>query len=273
MDRRHIGIGLCSLVLVGACCLPGLIGRNVAGSASPAVRVDPPLSVGQCLAPLDTPAELNTVVDLVPTVSCDQPHSAEVLSIGSIATRTRPTVADQNFLTGPLSQQCDQKAAEFLGWGRKATLPRIQVSFFTRLTVPGALEWQLGQRWYSCQLLPGVLDFPISYRGTALDASFRTPPGAFGSCSDEPGALPISCDRPHHAEQLTRTYGVVATSTAGCEKLVGQVIGTADPTFSGRLAVLARAQGGASECWVTTTSSSRLTATLINHGNASLPLG
>lgn len=272
MDRRYVGIALMSLILVAVLCLPGLLGRNLAGSAVPAVHVDAPLRVGECLAPLDTPEQLNSVVDLVPTVPCTAPHSAEVLVVGRIEQKTRPTISDQHFTTGPQSRQCDQRAAEFVGWGRKTALPRIQVSFFTRLTVPGDLEWQLGQRWYSCELLPGVLDFPISYRGTALDASFRTPPGAFANCSDGPGEPAVSCDRPHHAEQLTRTYGRADTTNAVCDRLAGQVIGTTDPTFGGRLDVLTRVQGGASECWVSTTPKLRLTGTLINHGNAPLPL-
>lgn len=228
MDRRQIGILLMSLVLVAVLCTPGLLGRHLSGSAAPAVHVRAPLRVGQCLASLATPAELNTVVDLVPPVPCEQPHSAEVLAIGRIEADARPTVADQSFTTGALSQQCDQLAARFLGWGKKSTLPRIQVSFFTRLTLPGALEWQLGQRWYGCELLPGVLDYPISYRGTALDASLRTPPGAFANCSNGPDELAISCDRPHHAEQLTRTYGAGALTNTGCSELAGRVIGTAD---------------------------------------------
>lgn len=278
VDRRNVGIVLLSLILVAVLCVPGLLGRNLGGSAAPAVHVHAALQVGECLAPLDTPDQLNTVVDLVPTVPCSEPHSAEVLAVGRIDQKTRPTVADQSFTTGPLSQQCDQLAARFLGWGRKDALPRIQVSFFTRLTVPGELEWRLGQRWYGCELLPGVLDYPISYRGTALDASFRTPPGAFANCSDGPGDLAVSCDQPHHAEELTRTYrsvaarGSAAATNAVCEQLAGQVIGTTDPTFGGQLAVLTRMQGGASECWMTTTSSLSLVATLINHGSAPLPL-
>jgi hypothetical protein len=282
MDRRFVGIVMMSVILVAVLCVPGLLGRNLGGSATPAVHVDAPLRVGDCLAPLDTPEQLNSVVDLVPTVPCSQSHSAEVLAVGRLDRTTRPTVSDPTFTTGSLSQQCDQLAGRFLGWGTKTALPRIQVSFFTRLTVPGALEWQLGQRWYSCELMPGLLDYPISYRGTAADASFRTPPGAFANCSDGPGTSAVSCDRPHHAEQLTRTYrraataAVAANSATGadttCIHLAGQVIGTVDPTFGGQLAVLTRAQGGASECWVTTTSNLSLTSTLINHGSGRLSL-
>jgi hypothetical protein len=50
------------------------------------------------------------------------------------------------------------------------------------------------------------------------------------------------------------------------------VIGTPDPTFGGQLAVLARSDSGVTSCWVTTTSSRSLTATLINHGAGPLPL-
>lgn len=272
MDRRFVGIVLMSLILVALLCVPGVLGRYLGGSAAPAVHVTAPLEVGDCMAPLDSPDQLNTVVDLVPTVACSRPHSAEILAVGRLDVSIRPSVSDQALTSGSLGRQCDQLAAKFLGWGTKTALPRIQVSFFTRLTIPGLLEWQLGQRWYACELLPGILDYPISYRGTALDASFATPPGAFANCSDGPGDFPLSCDQPHHAEELTRSYGTTAVTSADCRLLAGRVIGTGDPTFGGQLAVLVRQRGGAWECWVTTSSSSSLTATLINHGTAGLPL-
>ena len=274
MDRRFAGGTIMVLILVAIMCAPGVVGRSIIGAPAPAVHVNPRPVPGDCLGPLETPAQLNSVFDVVPTVPCTQPHSAEVLAVGRLDSRTwpkRPSVSDAAFTSGALSQQCDQLAGRFLGWGTKSAVPRIQVSFFTRLTVPADLEWQLGQRWYSCEVLPGVLDFPISYDGSARNASVGTPPGAFANCSEGPGQLPVSCDRPHHAELLTRSYRSAAPTTAACRQLVGKVIGTSDPTFGGQLAVLARADGGVSSCWVTTTSSQSLVATLINHGSGPLP--
>ena len=275
MDKRFLGVVLIALMAIGVVVVPGVLGRHLQGTPAPAVHVNAPLKVGECLAPLDAPTELNTIVDVVPTVPCTEAHSAEVVLVGYIdpvAYPDRPTVADADFINGPLSQECDQRAAKFLGWGAKNPLPRIQVSFFTRLSIPGTLEWSLGQRWYACELMPGVLDYPISYTGSAQDASLRTPPSAFANCSDGPGQTPISCDQPHHAEQLTRTYTSSSGTSGNCPDLAGRIIDTPDPTFGGQLAVLARVQGGASECWVTTTSSRNLTATLINHGSGPLPL-
>lgn len=276
MDRRFVGSVLMTMMLVFVVTVPGMIGRYVTGQAAPGVTVKAVPRAGDCLAPLTSPEQLNVILDLVPVVPCSHAHSAEVLAVGHLDHKTfpaRPTVADGAFTRGALSQQCDQLAAKFLGWGNRSAPSRIQVSFFTRLTIPGDLEWRLGQRWYACQLLPGVLDFPISYSGTARGASFRTPPGAFAKCSDGPDLLAVSCDRPHHAEQLTRTYGSAPASGADdCHELVSRVIGTPDPTFGGQLAILARVESGANGCWVTTTSSRSLTATLINHGNRPLPL-
>jgi hypothetical protein len=280
VDRRFIGCVLVTIMLVCALTVPGMIGRNVTGDGAPTVHPRAIPKVGQCLAPLDMPDQLNTVFDSVPIVPCSQPHSAEILAVGVLPHKTypvRPTIADAGFTSGELSQQCDRLAAKFLGWGNKSAPARIQVSFFSRLTVPGDLEWHLGQRWYACEVMPGVLDYPISYSGSARGASFRTPPGAFANCSDGPGLLAVSCDRPHHAEQLTRTYHSrntsSATSTAEeCKQLVSRIIGTADPTFGGQLAVLARVEGGANGCWVITTGTRSLTATLINHGSGPLPL-
>ena len=274
MDRRFAGGMMLVLIVVAVLCAPGVLGRSLQGQAAPAVHVDPRPTPGDCIAPLETPEQLNSVFDVVPAVPCTQPHSAEVLSVGTLDASQfhgRPTVSDADFVSGTLSQQCDQLAGHFLGWGTRTALPRIPVSFFTRLTVPDDLQWKLGQRWYSCELMPGVLDFPISYNGTAKDASTGTPPGAFANCSDGPGELAVSCDRPHHAEQLTRSFGQTSPTTDNCVQLVGKVIGTADPTFRGQLAVLARSDGNANGCWVTTTSSRSLTATLINHGTGPLP--
>ncbi len=264
------------LILVAVMCAPGIVGHSVMGAPAPAVHVDPRPLPGDCLGPLENPDQLNSVFDVVPAVPCSQPHSAEVLAVGTLdpkAWPNRPTVADTGFTSGSLSRQCDQQAGRFLGWGVGSPTSRIQVSFFTRLTVPGDLEWKLGQRWYSCEVMPGVLDFPISYDGTARNASIGTPPGAFASCSEGPGQLAVSCDRPHHAELLTRSFGSTPPTTARCRQMVATVIGTSDPTFAGQLAVLARGQGGVSNCWVTTTSSQSLTATLINHGSGPLPFG
>lgn len=275
-DRRCVGAAMLLLVVVAVLCIPGVLGRNLSGAAGPAVHVDPRPTVGDCLAPLTTPDQLNSIVDLVPAVPCAQAHSAEVLAVGTLDPMLftgRPTVADPHFTNGAMSQRCDSLAGRFLGWGSRPALPRISVPFFTKLTVPGDLEWQLGQRWYSCELLPGVLDFPISYHGTARNASTGTPPGAFGNCSDGPGELAVSCDRPHHAEQLTSSVGQSSASASTCLILAARIIGTPDPTFGGRLAVLGRDRGSGSACWVTTTSSRSLTATLINHGAGPLPLG
>ena len=277
MDRRAAGSLLMVLILVGAVTVPGIAGRTVGGTAAPGVRVQPQPRTGDCLGPLISPEQLNSVFDTVPVVPCSQLHSAEILAVGLLDRnlwRIRPTVGDAAFTSGALSEHCDQLAGAFLGWGGNRGSARIQVSFFTRLTVPDDLEWQLGQRWYACQVLPGVLDYPISYAGTAREASFRTPPGAFASCSDGPGELAVSCDHPHSAEQIARTFDTTSAASADgrCRQLVGDIVGTKDPTFNGQLALLTRVQGGATACWVTTTSSRNLTATLINHGNKPLPL-
>ncbi len=276
MDRRCAGGLLMAVILVAVLCVPGILGRSLPGRAVPGVHVDPRPQVGDCLGPLATPDQLNSVVDLVPHVPCGEPHSAEVLAVGTLDPKTwpkRPTVTDATFTGGPLSQHCDQVAGRFLGWGSRTAIPRIQVSFFTRVTVPGDIEWQLGQRWYSCELMPGLLDYPISYTGTARDASIGTPPGAFASCAVEPDELPVSCDRPHHAELLTRSFGQRWATTADCVRLTGEVMQTPDPTFGGQLAVISRTQGSGFACWVTTTSTRSLVATLINHGAGPLPFG
>ena len=73
-----------TLILVTILAVPGVLGRSLSGAAVPAVLVNPRPSVGDCLAPLATPDQLNSLVDLVPVVECSEPHSAHVLKVGSL---------------------------------------------------------------------------------------------------------------------------------------------------------------------------------------------
>lgn len=275
LDRRTIAALLAVVVLGLLLGVPAVAGHTVVGQAVPAIKLPPRPQPGQCLAPLTTPDELNTVTDVVPFVACSAPHSAELLTVRTLDPADwpkRPGVTDATFTNGALSQACAELAGQYLGWGTRSAQHRLSVSFFTRLTVSSELEWTVGQRWYACEVMPGFLDFPISWTGTARNANNGTPPGAFAKCADEPAALQVSCDRPHHAEQLTQTFGGRPLDAAGCTLLAQQVIGTTDPTFGGRLAVVARSANGGTGCWVTTTSAQSLTGTLINHGAAPLPL-
>lgn len=275
VDRRTTAALLAAVVLGLLLGVPAVTGHTVVGRGVPAVTLSPRPQAGQCLAPLETPDQLNTVVDVVPIVPCSAPHSAELLTVRTLEPADwpkRPDVADANFTNGALSQECNQLAGEYLGWGTRNAQHRISVSFFTRLTVSSELQWSAGQRWYACELMPGALNFPISWTGSARNANNATPPDSFAKCADEPAAQQVPCDRPHHAEQLTQTFGGAPLDAHDCTLLAGRVIGTADPTFGNRLAVVARDLNGGTGCWVTTTSTQSLTGTLINHGAAPLPL-
>ena len=275
LDRRGGGLVLAVLVLLVLVAVPAVTGRTVPGQGVPAVTLSPRPQPGQCLAPLETPDQLNTIVDVVPIVPCSAPHSAEFLTVRTLDPADwpkRPELSDAAFTNGALSQDCDQLAGQYLGWGTRNADHRIAVSFFTRLTVSEPLDWSAGQRWYACELMPGVLDFPISWTGTARNANNATPPESFAKCADAPGATQVPCDRPHRAEQLTQTFGPRALDTDSCTVLAGRVIGTADPTFGNRLAVVTRDADGGTACWVTTTSGRSVVGTLINHGPAALPL-
>jgi len=276
-SNRRTSAALLAAVILGLLVgVPAITGHTVAGRAVPAVQLPPRPQPGQCLAPLQTPTQLNTVVDVVPIVPCSAPHSAELLTVRTLDPvdwPKRPDIMDGRFTNGALSEACNQLAGQYLGWGTHNPLHRISVSFFTRLTVSSELQWSAGQRWYACELMPGILDFPLSWTGSARNANNGTPPGAFATCADGANELRVNCDRPHHAEQLTQSFGGKPMDAHDCTVLAGRVIGTADPTFGGQLAVVARPLGGGTACWVTMTSSRALTGTLINHGAAPLHLG
>ena len=107
------------LILVAVLCLPAVVGRNVPGSPAAAVHVDPRPQPGDCLAPLQTPDQLNSVFDVVPPVPCGTPHSAEVLAVGTLDARTwpkRPAVGDAAFTSGALSQRAiSSRGASWVG--------------------------------------------------------------------------------------------------------------------------------------------------------------
>jgi hypothetical protein len=274
-SRRTSAALLGALVLVVLLGVPAATGHTVAGRGMPAVQLSPRPQPGQCIAPLQTPSQLNTVVDVVPIVPCTAPHSAELLTVRTLDPADwpeRPDVADARFTNGELSLACNELAGRYLGWGTKNALHRVSVSFFTRLTVSSELQWSAGQRWYACELMPGVLDFPLTWTGTARNANNGTPPDVFATCAGQPAELRVSCNRPHSAEQLTQTYGGQPMTAHDCALLAGRVIGTPDPTFGNQLTVIARRVNSGTACWVTTTSKRSLTGTLINHGAAPLPL-
>lgn len=274
-SRRTSAALLGALVLVVLLGVPAVTGHTVAGQGLPEIQLSPRPQPGQCVAPLQTPTQLNTVVDVVPIVPCTAPHSAELLTVRTLDPADwpkRPDITDGQFTNGALSVACNELAGQYLGWGTKSALHRVSVSFFTRLTVPSELQWSAGQRWYACELMPGVLDFPLSWTGTARNANNGTPPDVFATCAEKAAELRVSCHRPHSAEQLTQTYAGQPMDARDCALLAGRVIGTPDPTFGNQLAVVARQVNGGTACWVTTTSTRSLTGTLINHGAAPLPL-
>ena len=109
MDKRFVGLVLIVLMAIAVVTIPGVLGRHLPGAATPAVHVNPPLTVGDCLGPLETPQELNTIVDLVPAVPCTDAHSAEVVTVGRIDPvdyPVRPTVHDAAFASLAVKLPC-----------------------------------------------------------------------------------------------------------------------------------------------------------------------
>src|ERR1700712_5432995 len=122
VDRRVAGGTIIVLLLVAVFCAPGIAGRSVSGAAVPAVAVDPRPTPGDCLGVLQNPSQLYSIFDVVPVVPCAEPHSAEVVAVGTLDPtlwKRRPEITDSAFTSGSLSQHCDQMAVRYIDYGDK----------------------------------------------------------------------------------------------------------------------------------------------------------
>ncbi len=274
VDRRMFAAVAFALALISIVALPGIAGRNTAGGA---VRgaIPPPPAEGQCRDAISTPEQLKGMVDAVGIVSCDQPHSAEIILVRRLDTNVYPTAADADpgELT-VLDQQCSDVTFRWVS-GVRAQNPygRLDPRSRPRVTLPSPVQWAYGQRWASCQVLPASDDYPIAWNGTARLASFKQPPPPFATCADEVRGEPVGCQLPHAAEQLTWSDSLRGGDINRCFGVVSTILNTKDPTYGGALAVVAAPAAVGVECWIRATKGLSIVGTLIDHGAAPLPQG
>ncbi|MDQ6658535.1 MAG: septum formation family protein [Actinomycetota bacterium] len=276
--RRYCGYALLTAAVLAALCVPSLVGRNTNG-APIAAPPDPPPHVGQCRAPIERPEELGRLIG-ARLVDCGNPHSAEVVSVGQLDPSTGyPLTAAAPSLTDP-GKQCAADALTFVAAmpavRGKPTALHVFPQFRTEVTVPIRAQWDAGQHWYSCQILPAIEDLPVSYTGTASRAAIGPLPAAFGRCAQSIDGDPTPCSEPHSAEQISLSQPIPAnnkTDILDCRQLAEGIIGAHDPTFGGALSLTSWRSDSTVACWATATTSSEMVGTLVGWGDRPLQSG
>jgi hypothetical protein len=277
-DPRAYGYGLLVLALVAALCVPGLLGRRANGAAVAAPPAPPP-TVGECLAPIEKPADLDRLTG-VPAVDCSTPHSAEVVFVGQFgATDGYPENTAASSLVYPY-RACALQADQFVGISAAATaqvnpntgaVAHVRPQVDAPVMVPTRHQWRSGQRWYACQVRPAGDTLPMSYDGSVLQAAWAaTLPAPFARCAQVIGGDAVPCTEPHYAEQLTDFFD--ARTRVDCHGVAARLIGTHDPSFHGSLSLTGwQASGGRTACWATSTTGEPFIGTLLGLGDQPFP--
>jgi len=271
-NRRAVAVVAFAVAALSVLVLPGAIGRNtvglpVAGSV-PAAPQD-----GACRAPLTSAAQVVGYEDAVPVVPCSEPHSGEIVYVGSIASDLRPddAAADASILIR-IEDQCDDLARRFVAGVRDShPLGRVDPRSRGRLTLPTQVQWAQGQRWWSCQVVPASGAMPSAWEGTARLAALKRPPATFANCADGVNGAPVDCALPHTAELLSWN-DTPERGVTGCLEVVAAIMNVEDPTVGGKLEIVGRKTQAWTSCWVHSISGP-LTDTVIDLGDAPLPLG
>ena len=222
--------------------------------------------------------------DIVP---CSEPHSAELISLGSIpgeaypVTGSRPP-SEQPALAGAV-RTCHDDARRYLGEFDGAARWRVPPQLYIKLMVPTPLAWRFGQHWFGCQAVATRGPEAMSFMGTMKNAySADKPPALLGTCGTSVGDERVSCTAAHQAEKLSASRapswlvalkGSSAESMPPCPEIAASLIRTADPSFGGRLVVSSRTEPLERSCWISTAGGTSLVGSMIGHGDGPLTPG
>jgi hypothetical protein len=314
MDRRVWGTALVAVVLVGALVVPSLAGRRIAGTAA-AVPVPDPPRVGQCLlAAADggrSVLEFNQVtVSAAGVGPCGGQNFGEVVAVASDVHTFPSTVTNRANHPEPLA--CQPAARRYVGWsvadddptigetgnsypgsgepdgsgvgpGRRLGPWRPVSTSSIALYGPNLWQFQAGQHWLACVLVPRDVPYAGSVRGGPAGSAAS----AFASCWNR-GAFvprePIPCAQPHSGE----TFGVArlgdidpAVIDRSCVDLVTAATGMSDPVRGGVITIAVQvdaSNGGAASdsagqasCTIGVVADRRLTESLTGIGDGPLP--
>jgi hypothetical protein len=158
-----------------------------------------PLSPGQCL---DT--------SRAAVINCNQPHEAEVISIGKLTATTMPNESAATTMTVPI---CRERLAEYLGGPDADATNLVAMPFW-----PNDKQWANGERWLLCTVTEvGADENPAPRTGSlegALQSSdkFRFQTCSVSSPSREPRIRRGPCDAAHLGEAIP---GVISIGERG----------------------------------------------------------
>lgn len=258
MHRRWGGVLILLAVGIVALVLPGLLGRQVSGSAV-AVPVPAPPRVGDCLvAPPDHSPASSAVI-----APCAAERFGEVVTVTeeprpAAATSRREGNEDAAVSADRDRQACSDAVLRYLGLAVGADHEGFVQSYWQPLAPldmsidqPSARQLAAGQHWRACDFY--VHDHTgksASYLGSARDGyGVGSPPDALAYClstGDLMTGQSVPCSEPHGAEAFggtsTARPGLTAASLASsCAALAARLTRMPDPTAGGVLQVQATA--------------------------------
>jgi hypothetical protein len=281
-DRRLVGIALMSVVLATLVGVRAVAGWEIPGR--PVMAASPPApESGTCVAPAGM-TQLVRPVETIAPGACSGPHSAEIIFVGTLTDNDYPVKLEAPSLAGTADfsraqRVCHDQARRYVGEFDDAARWRVPPRVFVRVTVPSAAAWSTGQRWFTCQLVPQTNLDLVAFDGAIAGAqSAARPPAILGSCAQKVDGPTVDCPLPHGAEQLTvwepptrmQAQRTLRSGPPACTVLAAAIIGRADPTFGGRIAIVDHIEPLQQSCWVVATDGSRLTGSLIGYGDRPL---
>ena len=262
--RRLFGLTLLALAVAAALAGSHLIGVGIVGRAAAAPTPLPP-PVGSCLLI----AEDGTAT----VVGCEEPHTGELamtwragvapVSAGSLVRYPHFSVA-RSISDPHVDIRCIGWAERYTGWDRY--LARHDDDLWLapqplavgRLVRPPVTEDAAALTWSGCAVVTTESSYVGSVRETAFaprSGTTATRPDAVSVClrTGSTGLSFVSCTQPHDTElvgsvNLTQKMmagrSVTLDHTAAevadeCRALAAERLGRDDPTFGGRLSVVA----------------------------------
>ena len=309
-DRpRRLGVGVLVVAAVVALSVSRLLNQGLGGQAARALLPEPP-AIGTCLR-----VEARAIAE----VSCDQLHNAEVV-------RTWPAGAlPEAMASMPLNNpytslfsidfglsgadefdMCWSALERYAGLGDvQPTVselwttqdPMISYRMIASSADPTVGVW----RWAACVLTSPTVQ---PYVGSLRRQAGQPPdwPNEFGNCIlSREDFSQVPCGQPHQVEMLgfpsastdadmALFAGHAAEFTAGCLDVGRALTGAADPTFGGKVHILAEPVGFVQipvdpaagdgpttfieppSCFAQVAGDRLLTGTVVGLGDAALPL-
>lgn len=309
--RRVVGLCVLALSLVAGLVGPELVGVGVRGRATAAAIPLPP-PIGSCIRIAED--QTTTVV------GCDEPHTGEIAMtwragvppVAAGALVRYPHFSVTRSVTDPqVDTRCAGWAERYTGWDRYiaqhdddlwlAPQP-LAAGRLVRAPVDASLP---DLAWTGCAVVTGDPSYVGSVRDTAFAPRFgasASRPDAVSVCltSSGTGVTFVSCGQPHNAEligSVALTQEMMAGRsvtldhspaeiTQGCTDLGGERLMRQDPTFGGRLQVVAESVWQQSltdtkptssawlipDCLVRVVGTGTLSRSLVEWGEQPLPL-